>query len=225
MSSHSKPFWLYVIELKQLHGLHSLEQAKNAADELWPAITEDGRFFYRLQSKGLVSDEAKDAFLKARRTSLDSPQPNSPGFTEKLQVKLAVASLEITELKRKNADLTSTQARRQSNTEREIEDMAQELKKLRATNASLSNESGITSSRASSTESAECACDHNELHALVAKLEDWHKQTSSELVDMRNKRIELVKKIYDLETQLKISQRKLTKVPRRHDPLSDWPED
>ena len=70
-----------------------MEQAKEAADDMWAAMSEDGRFFYRQCSKGLVAETAKAAYMEARRSSLANPTPHSQASTEILTVKLAVANM------------------------------------------------------------------------------------------------------------------------------------
>ena len=204
-----KPFWLYAIELRELHKLPDMEQA---ADELWAEMPEDGRFFYRQCSKGLVAEPAKAAFMEPRRSSLANPAPNPPASTEILRVKLAVANMKNREHIQELSQRRREKDRLAADTAAKIDNLTKELDNLRT--------SSDTSSGASS-------CEHGDLQEVVNKMDDWHEQTSLELAKMRNERIVLVKEKYKLLQELKTAKNEIAalKLNKRHMPLDDWPED
>ena len=219
-----KPFWLYAIELRELHKLPDMEQAKEAADDLWVEMPEDGRFFYRQCSKGLVAEPAKAAFLEARRSSLANPAPNSPASTEILRVKLAVANMENRGLKNDLAQFRSDRRRLQIRTDRQIRDLSEELAALRTSSAqSKSSEDSCVCLSSASLDGDWSDCSHRRLHDQLKTFDDWHSQTSTELSQMRDKRVELVKENYSLKLQLDAAKAEAKASRRAVSP--DWPED
>ena len=132
MSSKIQPFWLFAQELKRLHNLQDMEQARQVADTLWPELTEEKRFFYRQVSKGTVADDAKAAYLSARRSALASARPGSPEHTEILRVKVSVSDQETARLKKVIAQLREDQRLANERANKEIAHLTSQLQQLRA---------------------------------------------------------------------------------------------